>query len=160
MERLGITTLIGFAVALVVIAGLVSLLFSTGQRGQVLSITSFEECAAAGYPIMESYPEQCRTSDDRLFARDISGDEFPQFDLIVSGGCVLAGCSSQLCVEENEAADIITTCEFRPEYACYQSVGRCERQVDEQCGWTLTPELQQCLAEAADADTSDFETVY
>lgn len=30
-------------------------------------IDSFSDCAIAGFAIMESYPEQCRTSDDRLF---------------------------------------------------------------------------------------------
>ncbi|MBY0110704.1 hypothetical protein K2Y00_01730 [Patescibacteria group bacterium] len=34
-------------------------------------IDSFEECAAAGYPVMESYPEQCRTPDGQLFIREI-----------------------------------------------------------------------------------------
>ena len=37
------------------------------------TITSFEECAAV-YPVMESYPEQCRTPSGQLFVRDISGD--------------------------------------------------------------------------------------
>jgi hypothetical protein len=32
-------------------------------------IETFEECAEAGYPIMEIYPEQCRTPDGRLFTR-------------------------------------------------------------------------------------------
>lgn len=36
-------------------------------------IRTFEECAAAGYPIAESYPEQCRTPDGRLFVRNIGG---------------------------------------------------------------------------------------
>lgn len=27
-------------------------------------ITNFEECAKAGYPILESYPRQCRTNDN------------------------------------------------------------------------------------------------
>lgn len=35
-------------------------------------INSFEECAAAGYPIMESYPEQCRTPDGRNFVRKVN----------------------------------------------------------------------------------------
>ncbi len=35
------------------------------------SINSFEECARAGYPIAESYPEQCRTPDGRLFVREV-----------------------------------------------------------------------------------------
>ncbi|HEX2178708.1 MAG TPA: hypothetical protein VHL54_04195 [Actinomycetota bacterium] len=34
-------------------------------------INNFEECAAAGNPVMESYPEQCRTPDGRLFVRVI-----------------------------------------------------------------------------------------
>lgn len=34
-------------------------------------ILTFEDCAAAGYPVMESYPEQCRTPDGRLFVRVI-----------------------------------------------------------------------------------------
>jgi peptide methionine sulfoxide reductase msrA/msrB len=35
------------------------------------AITSFAECVAAGNPIMESYPERCRTEDGRTFTRDI-----------------------------------------------------------------------------------------
>ena len=32
-------------------------------------INSFEECVAAGNPIMESYPEQCRTPNGKIFVR-------------------------------------------------------------------------------------------
>lgn len=32
-------------------------------------IRNFEQCAAAGNPVMESYPEQCRTPDGRLFVK-------------------------------------------------------------------------------------------
>lgn len=41
-------------------------------------ITEFEECAKAGYPILETYPEQCRTPDGRSFTKSInsSGAEF------------------------------------------------------------------------------------
>lgn len=34
-------------------------------------INSFEECAAAGYPVMESYPRQCRTPDGRTFVEEL-----------------------------------------------------------------------------------------
>ncbi len=44
-------------------------------------ITSFEECAAAGNPIMESYPEQCRTKDGQHFTRNI-GNEVEKMNLI------------------------------------------------------------------------------
>jgi hypothetical protein len=39
-----------------------------------VSITSFEECEKAGYPILETYPEQCRTSSGGLFVRVIDDD--------------------------------------------------------------------------------------
>ena len=55
--------------------------------------------------------------------------------------CRATGCSSQVCADQ----DVITTCEFRPEFACYRTA-KCERQVDGQCDWTITPELQACLA--------------
>ncbi len=42
------------------------------KQAKVGEIDSFEACAAAGYPVMESYPEQCLTPDGRNFVRDIS----------------------------------------------------------------------------------------
>jgi hypothetical protein len=33
----------------------------------VPTVTSYAECVAAGYPILETYPEQCRTPDGRTF---------------------------------------------------------------------------------------------
>lgn len=35
------------------------------------AISSFETCAAAGNPIAESYPPQCRTRDGRSFTEDV-----------------------------------------------------------------------------------------
>lgn len=35
-----------------------------------IKITNFEECAAAGNPVMESYPKQCR-ADGELFVEEI-----------------------------------------------------------------------------------------
>jgi hypothetical protein len=34
-------------------------------------ITTFEECAAAGYQVMESYPRQCSTPDGKFFVETI-----------------------------------------------------------------------------------------
>ncbi len=45
------------------------------------SITSFDECASAGYPVLESYPRQCKTSDGQSFTEDI-GNELEKIDLI------------------------------------------------------------------------------
>lgn len=38
------------------------------------SIDSFDDCIAAGFPAMESYPRQCRTSDDETFTEDLCDD--------------------------------------------------------------------------------------
>jgi hypothetical protein len=64
------------------------------------------------------------------------------------GSCVLevadcrrTGCSGQICADH----DVITTCEWLPEYGCYQTYGLCERQPDSECAWTVTDELRECL---------------
>jgi hypothetical protein len=60
-------------------------------------------------------------------------------------GCVVGGCSSQLCVPAGE--DVVSTCEWTEKYNCYQTA-TCEKQADGQCGWTETPALRQCLIAA------------
>lgn len=57
--------------------------------------------------------------------------------------CFKTGCSSQVCADHN----VITTCEYRPEYECYQKA-ICEQQRSGECGFTMTPELRACLARA------------
>lgn len=64
------TTLIGILIALIIVAGLLLALSQTAKEQRALSVTSFEECKAAGYPIMESYPEQCVTPDGRMYIND------------------------------------------------------------------------------------------
>jgi hypothetical protein len=59
------------------------------------------------------------------------------------GGCVAQGCSSTVCAPEGEG--VMTTCEWKPEYACYKTA-TCERQPSGECGWTQTAELSSCLA--------------
>jgi len=54
--------------------------------------------------------------------------------------CIKTGCSKQICSDHT----VMTTCEWREEYACYQKAS-CERQADGNCGFTKTPELTACL---------------
>jgi hypothetical protein len=42
------------------------------EKAQRNTINSFEECAAAGYPVQESYPGVCRTPDGRSFTQQAS----------------------------------------------------------------------------------------
>lgn len=38
-------------------------------------ILSFLDCEAAGYPVMESYPRQCRTQDGRTYVEELPAPE-------------------------------------------------------------------------------------
>lgn len=58
--------------------------------------------------------------------------------------CRRTGCSGQLCGDE----DVATTCEYRPEFACYRDAA-CEPQGDGSCGWTPSDDLARCLAETS-----------
>lgn len=62
--------IIGIIVAVIIALG-IAMLPVVQQRESQPMVNSFEECAAAGYPIMESYPEQCRTPDGRNFVHEI-----------------------------------------------------------------------------------------
>jgi len=45
------------------------------------ALNSFDECIGAGYPILESYPRQCKTPDGKTFVEDI-GNELEKINLI------------------------------------------------------------------------------
>lgn len=72
---------------------------------------------------------------------DISGGSSSSVSSAV--GCKVAGCSGELCVDAY-AEDVVSTCIWKDSYACYKTA-RCERQLDGQCDWTETPELNACL---------------
>lgn len=55
--------------------------------------------------------------------------------------CVKTGCSGQICA----AQERVTTCNWRPEYACYQTA-ICEVGANGQCGFRQTAALAACLA--------------
>ena len=244
--------LIGLVVLL--LAGGMFLQGGVGRQPTGAEILTFADCGAAGYPVMESFPRQCRTPDGRMFTEDIGHEvgkpnlirvssprpnqevasplivegaargnwyfeatfpvtlldadgnviahhyaeaqaewmttEFvpfrtelkfnqpgtnrgtlvlhkhnasglPEHDDVLEvpvrfkgaitpptetgrkrGGCLITGCSGQVCADH----DVITTCEYRPEFACYENAV-CERQADGPCGWTLTAALGRCLQE-------------
>jgi len=61
----------------------------------------------------------------------------------VSNECKRAGCSNQLCVEFN-SPEIVTTCEYKEIYGCYQKAN-CRRLSTGECGFEETKELTDCL---------------
>ena len=50
------------------------------QNVPVVTVTNFEECVAAGNPVMESYPRQCRAGDKNF--TEYIGNELEKTDLI------------------------------------------------------------------------------
>lgn len=60
---------------------------------------------------------------------------------VVADGCVVTGCSAQICAAE----PVASTCEWLPHYACYRDT-RCGRfATGGRCAWEHTPELEACL---------------
>jgi hypothetical protein len=62
-----------------------------------------------------------------------------------AAACVRTGCSNTVCVEAGK--EVMTTCEYRAEYACY-GTATCERQANGACGFTQTAALTSCVANA------------
>ncbi len=58
----------------------------------------------------------------------------------VQRACRPTGCSGEVCADD----DVMSACIFKPEFACYKNA-TCERQPSGECGWTVTPQLTQCL---------------
>jgi hypothetical protein len=91
-------------------------------------------------------------------AADVGSDASPSVanaPADAGGECMIAGCSNELCVESSQS-DVATTCEWKPEYACFQGA-TCERQVTGKCDWTQTPEVEACLVAAMQETPSATE---
>jgi hypothetical protein len=56
-----------FLIALVLSTAVAYFLYNQIQDKQTAGINSYQDCVAAGYPIMESLPRQCATPDGRTF---------------------------------------------------------------------------------------------
>jgi len=105
MGGLKTTTLVGIAIILAIVSALMLSFIQNSKQERLYTITNFDECVAAGYPIMESDPPQCATPDGRIF---ISGSQVHLLPPVSSENgnstiCVVAGCSGQLCVSAEEA---------------------------------------------------------
>jgi hypothetical protein len=95
------------------------------------------ECEAGCANVDVSHEGVCSNSSSSSSANQPAG---------AGAGCMVSGCSGQLCVEEG--SDGVSTCEWREEYACYRTA-RCERQATGICGWTSTQELRSCISNSA-----------
>ena len=65
-----------------VIAGILVYFAQVKEGGDDIIVIDYETCVAAGHPIMESYPEQCRSKEGDTYTRYI-GNELELSDLIM-----------------------------------------------------------------------------
>jgi hypothetical protein len=77
------------ALLALVAAGLYFVLIKQNGDPDTSTVRSFEECVAAGYPVMESYPRQCRNADGTLFVEEVDEPVAESFGSIQ--GTVLLG---------------------------------------------------------------------
>ena len=133
--------LVGLAI-LVALGFMVYRSYKNPVQKTPLFVSSFEDCAAAGYPLSDAYPRQCFGPEGKVYLEESDSKDEPASTAIASGGCYIGGCSQQICSDEPDA---VSDCEYRPEYSCYKKGARCERQSSGECGWTETSELMQCL---------------
>ncbi len=60
--------------ATLIVLGISGSVFWQNQQ-KIAAINTFDDCAAAGYEIMESYPARCMTPDKRSFTQEITDEE-------------------------------------------------------------------------------------
>jgi hypothetical protein len=71
----------GISAIILLFVAIIFVMNYRSSKPPVISTDNFEECAAEGYAIMESYPRKCRVPDGRIFSEDI-GNELEKTDLI------------------------------------------------------------------------------
>lgn len=68
-------------IGIIILVAIIGVVYWKYYKGPAVPVTNFEECQAKGYPILESYPRQCKTSNGKTFTEDI-GNELEKSDLI------------------------------------------------------------------------------
>lgn len=106
----------------------------------LVTLSACDKPPATEAPTTAAPTPDSATADDAA-ATATPPDDSAGDDAAAGGECRPTGCSGIVCSD----ADVMTTCEFKPEYACYKAAV-CTRQSDGACGWNKTPELDACLA--------------
>jgi hypothetical protein len=85
---------------IVIVGGFILFSLLSDKQASTPIVTSFETCAEAGYPVLESHPRQCKTPDGRTYAEEIPGE------------MVYSNASEDLIVVELPFPDAVTGKEF------------------------------------------------
>lgn len=63
--------IISIVVLIVVLLAGIGLFLFVGRDASETTVASFDECVAAGNPVMESYPRQCRDQNGTLYTEEL-----------------------------------------------------------------------------------------
>jgi eight-cysteine-cluster-containing protein len=112
------------------------LFFSTFKnRDNLEDINSFEECIEAGYPVMESYPEQCAVPGGQTFVKEVYYGESTNFPCEFDSDCIVTGCNNEICAGKDEET-MVSICIY-PEDPLPKDLGYMCACASEQCKWVL-----------------------
>lgn len=89
-------------------------------------------------------PILCAPGFDLTLNNDGTCQRCVESDAVV---CARGGCSGQICYDASQP-EPITTCEFLPEYACYDGANCGPFGPGGSCAWEDTPELAACIENA------------
>lgn len=114
---------------------------SNFEEVQNNKVTDFDSCVAAGNPVMESYPRQCRCGD-QTFTENIKESIEPSERFCGTSSedpcetnedCITGGCSGSICQSKN-TEPTFTTCEYRDCYnaEAYKMECKC---AENKCKW-------------------------
>ncbi len=104
---------------------------------------------------VENQCKQLVKGDKVKAPQDTKKDQASQSDCAKDSECEVGGCSGQVCAKGGSRT--ITTCEYRPEYACYK-LTECAC-VENKCSWVEKQEFVRCLNEKS-KENKDNEAVW
>lgn len=70
MLKLIVLKISRFAIVFILLTVVAVVGYLLYRQNKLANINSYKECVAAGYPIMESYPERCMTPDGHSFVNE------------------------------------------------------------------------------------------
>jgi len=116
-------------------------------------IDSFEDCVESGYPVMESFPEQCMTDEGTVFVNDEDDDDYDRYDKHDS----LEDRLEHFCEMSNEEKDKLYA--EHPRIAQYSDrlANYCEMSEDEQ---DVVDELIEEHGDKIRAELRDYSKDY
>ncbi len=113
--------------ALLILVVIIAAVYWLGLKSNDVEapVQSFQECVDAGNPIMESYPEQCRTPDGRTFVNPDQVVDTPSNEVDTSTedtsdtqnnatGTVICTLEAKICPDGSVVGRMGPNCEFAP----------------------------------------------